>query len=107
MEENKGGRRKLFLGVAIAIGLGCIVWISIGIGRVIENYRTRVIIEHLSNQIGSYEDGIAEFASEAKAMKDIMSGNDKLLQTLLTIRNNYVDPISLDTLYEKAIPALL
>ena len=97
----------MWLGVAIAVGLACIVWISIGIGRVIENYRTRVIIEHLSNQIGTYEDGMAEFASEAKALNDIMSGNDKLLQTILTIRNNYVDPIPLDTLYEKAIPALL
>ena len=97
----------MWLGVAIAVGLACIVWISIGIGRVIENYRTRVIIEHLSNQIGTYEDGMAEFATEAKALNDIMSGNDKLLQTILTIRNNYVDPIPLDTLYEKAIPALL
>lgn len=107
MEEKKENKRRVWLGVAIAVGLACIVWISIGIGRVIENYRTRVIIEHLSNQIGTYEDGMAEFASEAKALNDIMSGNDKLLQTILTIRNNYVDPIPLDTLYEKAIPALL
>ena len=107
MEEKKENKRRVWLGVAIAVGLVCIVWISIGIGRVIENYRTRVIIEHLSNQIGTYEDGMAEFATEAKALNDIMSGNDKLLQTILTIRNNYVDPIPLDTLYEKAIPALL
>ena len=107
MEEKKENKRRVWLGVAIAVGLACIVWISIGIGRVIENYRTRVIIAHLSNQIGTYEDGMAEFATEAKALNDIMSGNDKLLQTILTIRNNYVDPIPLDTLYEKAIPALL
>ncbi|MBR6721531.1 MAG: S41 family peptidase [Alistipes sp.] len=36
-----------------------------------------------------------------------MSGNDKMMQTIASIRNYYVDPIALDTIYEKAIPKLL
>ena len=40
-------------------------------------------------------------------MEEVMSGGDKLMQTILSVRNNYVDPIDLDTIYEKAIPKLL
>ena len=40
-------------------------------------------------------------------MEKVVVGGDKLMQTILTVRNNYVDPIDLDTLYEKAIPKLL
>ena len=40
-------------------------------------------------------------------MEKIVSGGDKLMQTIMTVRNNYVDPIELDTIYEKAIPKLL
>lgn len=50
---------------------------------------------------------MAEYAREMAAMEQYLAGDDKLLQTITFVRNYYVDPIQLDTIYEKAIPALL
>ena len=50
---------------------------------------------------------MAEYAREMAAMEQYLAGDDKLLQTIAFVRNYYGDPIQLDTIYEKAIPALL
>ena len=77
------------------------------IGRIVERHRVRAIVEYMSANVGEYEKSITKFAKDVADMEKILSGSDKLMQTIATIRNNYVDPIELDTLYEKAIPAIL
>ena len=77
------------------------------IGRIVERHRVRGIVEYMSANVGEYEKSLTKFAKEVADMEKILAGGDKLMQTIATIRNNYVDRIELDTLYEKAIPAIL
>ena len=77
------------------------------IGRIVERHRVRGIVEYMSANVGEYEKSLTKFAKEVADMEKILAGGDKLMQTIATIRNNYVDHIELDTLYEKAIPAIL
>lgn len=77
------------------------------IGRVVERQRVKHLMEYMSANVGEYEKSMTKFAKEMADMEKLLAGGDKLMQTIATIRNNYVDPIELDTLYEKAIPAIL
>ena len=77
------------------------------IGRIVERRRVRQLIEYMSANVGEYEKSLAQASKDVSAMERMMSGGDKLMQTIITVRNNYVDPIELDTIYEKAIPKLL
>lgn len=77
------------------------------IGRIVERHRVQHVIDYMSTNVGEYEKSLKQVAKEMAAMEKVMSGGDKLMQTILTVRNNYVDPIELDTIYEKAIPKLL
>ena len=72
-----------------------------------ERKRLYDTMQQMSGQVESYEAEANEFAREIAAIEQHIAGNDKLLQTIMAIRGNYVDNIDLDTLYEKAIPALL
>ena len=77
------------------------------IGRIVERRRVQHVIDYMSTNVGEYEKSLKQVTKEMAAMEKVMSGGDKLMQTILTIRNNYVDPVELDTIYEKAIPKLL
>ena len=105
MEQNKK-RNILRVAVFMAIVL-CTLWCSYFVGRVVERSHVRHVIASMSANVDEYEANLEQVARELAAMEHIVSGGDKLMQTILTVRNNYVDPIELDTLYEKAIPKLL
>lgn len=104
MESKKG--RIIRIGIVVAI-IVCTIFGGYMIGRIVERHRVRAIVEYMSANVGEYEKSITKFAKDVADMEKILSGSDKLMQTIATIRNNYVDPIELDTLYEKAIPAIL
>ena len=93
--------------VISAIGLICAVWIGLNIGRGVEQVRLYNTMKAMSDNVDVYERAMSEVASDIAAMERYMAGDDKMMSTIINIRNNYVDPVSLDTLYEKAIPALL
>lgn len=96
--------KRVALFVAIVV---CTVGCSYMIGRLVERQRVKPLIDYMSTNVGEYEKGMAQIAKDVAAMEKLISGGDKLMQTIHTVRNNYVDPIDLDTLYEKAIPKLL
>lgn len=104
MESKKGRIIRISIVVAIIV---CTIFGGYMIGRIVERHRVRAIVEYMSANVGEYEKSITKFAKDVADMEKILSGSDKLMQTIATIRNNYVDPIELDTLYEKAIPAIL
>ena len=93
--------------VISTIGLICAVWIGVNIGRGVEQVRLYNTMKAMSDNVDVYERAMSEVASDIAAMERYMAGDDKMMSTIINIRNNYVDPVSLDTLYEKAIPALL
>ena len=105
MEQNK--KQRIVRIATVAAIILCTVGCSYMIGRIVERQRVKSILENMSTNVGKYEKSLAKASQEIAAMEKIASGGDKLLQTILTVRNNYVDPIDLDTIYEKAIPKLL
>ena len=105
MFENRENRFSTLLWLTALI---CIVasaiWLGVGIGR----SRERAHIQELVAQNdGTTNVNMAEYARDMAAMEQYLAGDDKLLQTIAFVRNYYVDPVQLDTIYEKAIPALL
>lgn len=104
MEQKRGRVKRIVLFIAIIVAtIGC----SYILGRFVERQRTRGFVEYLNANVGEYEKHLQLFAKEKAQMERLVSGGDKLMQTISSIHNNYVDRIELDTLYEKAIPAIL
>jgi carboxyl-terminal processing protease len=81
--------------------------LGIGIGRTSERNRVYKVLEMQAHNDGTTNVDMVEYAREMAAMEQYMAGEDKMMQTIAFVRNYYVDPIKLDTIYEKAIPALL
>ena len=108
MTENRNRRVSLWIWSAVLV---CVVagaiWLGIGIGRTSERNRVYKMLEMQAYNDGTTNVDLAEYAREMAAMEQYMAGEDKMMQTIAFVRNYYVDPIKLDTIYEKAIPALL
>ncbi|MBO5821186.1 MAG: hypothetical protein J6R02_06285, partial [Alistipes sp.] len=84
-------KRKKGNWIAIVIILVAVVastWIGIGIGRGVESARAKQLLGTLSQDVARYQ----EFAKEVEAIEGLVSGQDKMIQTILSIRHNYVDP---------------
>ena len=104
MEQQERRRSRGWITVImILIAVVVSTWIGVGIGRGVEAARTRQLLGNMTNDIAKYQEVVGDIA----ALEDMVSGKDKMLNTLFAIRTHYVDPINIDTLYEKAIPALL
>ena len=105
MSESRGKRvwSLLWSAVMVLVVAGAI-WFGIGLGRTSERARIQKL---LAENDGTTNIDMVEYAREMAAMEQYLAGDDKLLQTIGLVRNFYVDPIKLDTIYEKAIPALL
>ena len=105
MSENRVKRVSSLLWSAVLVSVVAgAIWFGIGLGRSSERAR---IQELMAENDGTTNVDMAEYAREMAAMEQYLAGDDKLLQTIAFVRNYYVDPIQLDTIYEKAIPALL
>lgn len=76
--------------------MSAVLFVGIAIGRSGEQRRTQTLIYRLSEQMANNG-----------GLDAMLLGQDKMLQTVNAVRNYYVDPIDLDTIYDKAIPALL
>ena len=104
---NKRQIAGLWTTLLIVASIGVAVWIGVTIGRGVERKHTYDVINQMSGRVSSSEADIDAFAREMAAVEHYMAGSDKMMQTIMAIRSSYVDPIDLDTIYEKAIPALL
>jgi carboxyl-terminal processing protease len=101
---EQGDKRRGWVAIILLlVAVVCSTWVGIGIGRGIESSQTKRMLGAMSEDIARYN----EFAKEAAALEEFVSGKDKMMQAVLSIRSHYVDPISLDTIYEKAIPKIL
>ena len=105
MEQGK--KRSIKRMAMVAAILLCTIFCGYMIGSIVERHRVKQIVAYMSANVGEYEKSLSQVAKEMAEMEKIVSGGDKLMQTVVTVRNNYVDPISLDTIYEKAIPMIL
>lgn len=105
MSEKK--RNILSLAILIAL-LSGLLWIGILLGRSAEQRRVRAYLAELPAATSqTANEQLEQLAADILAMEQYMANSDKMMQTILSIRNAYVDPISLDSIYEVAIPKLL
>jgi carboxyl-terminal processing protease len=80
---------------------------GIGIGRSGEKQRMQQLMAMQAENDGTTNVDMEEYAREMAALEAQLAANDKMLQMIAYVRNYYVDPVLLDTIYEKSIPALL
>lgn len=105
MSEKK--RNILSLAILIAL-LSGLLWIGILLGRSAEQRRVRAYLAELPTTAQQTTNAqLEQLAADILAMEQYMANSDKMMQTILSIRNAYVNPISLDSIYEVAIPKLL
>lgn len=97
----------IMLSVVVVAIVASAVWVGVGIGRLGEQRRVRDMLENQAYNDGTTNVNMEAYAKEMAALESYMAGNDKMLLTIAAVRNYYVDPVKLDTIYEKAIPALL
>ena len=108
MFDNIGkGVKSLAASVAVVAIVACSVWLGVVIGRGTEHRRMQMAMELQTKNDGTTNVAKREYARDMAALEQYMAGNDKMLQTIAAMRNYYVDPIKLEDIYEKAIPALL
>lgn len=107
MEQKKRLNKRFWLTTIAVLSIVCALWIGVGIGRYVQHSRTKHIVETMINNVDQYKSDMATFNEEKAALEKFLQGGDKMMQAIISVRNHYVDPVSLDTLYEKAIPALL
>ena len=102
-------KKKIMLWGALIIALLMLstLWLGVVAGRLYERNSSEKTIARLSEFVTRSRADIEKFTSDVAALENYMAGKDKLMLTISHIRNNYVDHIALDTIYEKAIPALL
>ena len=107
MEQKEKRKIKFWRVVVLICGAALVAWMGFGIGRLVEHIRMQGLVRSMSESVDRYESDMAAFTQDMEAMERLLSGRDKMMQTILSVRNHYVDPVALDTIYEKAIPALL
>ncbi len=105
MEKSK--KIKIWSVLLVVASVVVAIWIGVLIGRWVEYRRAHAAIAQMVGQVQLYENEMGAFEREVEAVQRHLSGGDKMMQTIMAIRGNYVDRIDLDTIYEKAIPALL
>lgn len=108
MSENIEKRVITWLTAAmIVIVVGGALWLGTYIGRKCEERRVIQLLGLDAENDDTTNANLEDYAREMAAMEEYLTSDDKLLQTIGLVRNFYVDPVQLDTIYEKAIPALL
>ena len=87
--------RRRWTTIAVIAVMSAVLFVGVAIGRSGEQRRTETLLHRLSEEM-----------LRSNNLGGLMM-QDKMMQTVNAVRNYYVDPIDLDTIYEKAIPSLL
>ena len=97
--------------IYLLIAMVAVLWIGVLMGRKYErSYATQMLQTMATSQDSTVVEGnnnLDLYSAQLAAIEQLVVGNDKLMQTVMAIDNYYVDAVSLDEIYEKAIPKLL
>ena len=98
MSKMSGWRRAWF-----ALGLVAVIICSMLLGMITERGRLSKYWEAATRS----NNQMAQLTSDIQNLERYLTLSDKMVQTVSAIRSYYVDPINLDTIYDRAIPMLL
>ena len=101
------GFNRVLSALLIVLSMALTAWIGIIIGQRYERRYSERIIEDLAKKVESERMDANTIISQYEQVQAMIMGDDKLLQTLSMINQHYVDPVKLDTLYEKIVPKVL
>ena len=85
------------------LGLVAVVICSMLLGMITERGRLSKYWEAATRS----NNQMAQLTSDIQNLERYLTLSDKMVQTVSAIRSYYVDPINLDTIYDRAIPMLL
>ena len=104
-------RREKIVATLLVIALAATtLWIGALIGRKYERSYATSMLQKMAydrEQIDLAKEDIAEYSQQLSAIERLVVGDNKLMQTVMAIESHYVDDISLDEIYETAIPKIL
>ena len=98
MSKMSGWHRVWF-----TLGLVAVVICSMLLGMITERGRLSKYWEAATRS----NNQMAQLTSDIQNLERYLTLSDKMVQTVSAIRSYYVDPINLDTIYDRAIPMLL
>ncbi len=104
-------RREKIVATLLVIALAATtLWIGALIGRKYERSYATSMLQKMAydrEQIDLAKEDIAEYSQQLSAIERLVVSDNKLMQTVMAIQSHYVDDISLDEIYETAIPKIL
>lgn len=104
-------RREKIVATLLVIALAATtLWIGALIGRKYERSYATSMLQKMAygrEQIDLAKEDIAEYSQQLSAIERLVVSDNKLMQTVMAIESHYVDDISLDEIYETAIPKIL
>lgn len=104
-------RREKIVATLLVIALAATtLWIGALIGRKYERSYATSMLQKMAydrEQIDLAKEDIAEYSQQLSAIERLVVSDNKLMQTVMAIESHYVDDISLNEIYETAIPKIL
>jgi carboxyl-terminal processing protease len=101
-------RKQKIITTLVTVGvIGATIWIGVVIGRKYELKRASSIIAQMSEGADIEQIDISGYEEQLSQLESYYMSSNKILQTLWSIRQYYIEDIPLNEIYEKAIPNIL
>lgn len=101
-------RKQKIITTLVTVGvIGATIWIGVVIGRKYELKRASSIIAQMSEGADIEQIDISGYEEQLAQLESYYMSSNKVLQTLWSIRQYYIEDIPLNEIYEKAIPNIL
>ena len=101
-------RKQKIITTLVTVGvIGATIWIGVVIGRKYELKRASSIIAQMSEGADIEQIDISGYEEQLSQLESYYMSSNKVLQTLWSIRQYYIEDIPLNEIYEKAIPNIL
>ncbi|MBR2429229.1 MAG: S41 family peptidase [Alistipes sp.] len=103
----KGRWQKVRFTLLVVAVVAVSVWIGVMVGRKYEIIRTQRMINDMAMGVDIARMNVAEYESYIANLESAVVRDNKLMQTVMAIKHSYIEEISLEELYEKAIVSML
>lgn len=100
-------KQKVIATLFVVALMAVTIWVGIIIGRQYEMQRANRIINNMAKGVEKNNIDMAGYEAQLNYLESQIANDDKLLQTIWSIKQYYIEEIAVDELYDKAIPSLL
>lgn len=100
-------KQKVIATLFVVALMAVTIWVGIIIGRQYEMQRANRIINNMAKGVEKNNIDMAGYEAQLNYLESQIANDDKLLQTIWSIKQYYIEEIAVNELYDKAIPSLL